>query len=456
MANRNQPNGAIKGRNPRSREAMPTFAQNQLQDAVLWVENGKYVPSKSCPSLTGAVTDGEASGININSNQERLAGVVVAGDIWEPSVPYTLSDSKIELSGYGCSDFTCRGAGATVFGGAELVLRNVDIATKGAARCATIATSSGTLRVYDSILSTEGGELPADYEPIIGFGMMAPPWPLKIDGTCRTHLSMDGSRSFFYNCDIYAAAWGAFSTDSSGGCLYLEANDSRVTVGGNGYCTYADNGCHNVFNGCTFKTGNMLAIQDGNSSITLSNCTADCGKNAFVLHGGLAEWVDTGIIEIADSTVTAQDDVLLAKSTNVDIYVKNSVLTAKNGAILHSVINDDPIYYERAPKGDACYGVQATFEGMELAGDILHEDTDRKMRVSLDNSKLCGRITGFPEVAFFGDCTWFATHDSEITLSGAAPTIDAPDGVTITVKLGEDGSATEQTLPSGGKLVISK
>lgn len=458
MPNMNEKNGAIKGRNPLSNQAMPSFASNDVREAAVWVENPKYVPMKSMPSLTGPVTDGGLKGLSLKSDIERLNGVVVTGDVWEKAAPYVLSDGKIELSGYGCSDFTCRGAAAMVYGGGELEIRNMEITTKDATRCATLATDNGTLRVYDSKLTTHGGELPPDYEPVIGPGMMEPPWPLGLGGNCRTHLSMNGSRSYFYNCDVFAEAWAAFSTDSSGGCLYLEVNDSRVTVPGNGYGVYADNGCYTAFNRCSFDIGNMLAIQDGNSSITLTDCDAKCAKNGVVSHGGLPEYVDTGIVEVHGGTITAEESVFLAKSTNIDVYVTGAKLCAKNGGVLKSMCNDDPIYYENATKGDSYYGVQATFEAMDIEGDILHEDTDRRMNLSLVDAKLTGAVTGGPTLALYGDSAWTATASSEVVLKGteSAENIDAAAGVVIIAKAGEGCTLSgEYKLKSGGTLIVA-
>lgn len=458
MANMNQANGAIKGRNPLSNQAMPAFGSNEVKEAAIWIESGKYVPMKSMPSLTeGGAADGELVNLKLESSLERLNGIVVTADVWEKRGAYEVKDGTIELSGYGCSDFTCRGAAAMVYGGGALELRNMDITTRGSTRCATLATENGTLRVYDSRLSTHGGELPPGYEPVIGPGMMEPPWPLGLEGNCRTHLSMDGSRSFFYNCDIFARAWAAFSTDSSGGCLYLEGNDCRINVPGNGYGIYADNGCYTAFNRCEFNVGNMLAILDGNASITLTDTNARCAKNGFVCHGGLPEYVDTSLLEIHGGEILAQESVILAKSTNLDVYVAGAKLQAAKGGILKSMCNDDPIYYERAAKGEGCYGVQATFEAMEIEGDILHEDTDRKMRVSLMDTKVKGKITGFPELNLYGDSHWIATGDSAVQLSQALDMecVDALPGVTITAKT-SGGCVFEggYSLKSGGKLSI--
>jgi hypothetical protein len=456
MANMNQYSGAIKGRNPLSTQCMPTFAENEVRDAAVWVEGSKYVPKKSFPSIAGAAPDNEAAGLNIKSDLQRLSAVVVHGDCWENS-QYTVKDSKIELSGYGVSDFTSRGAGALIYGGGTLKLENTEITTRGSGRCATIATENGTLIANNCKLSSYGGELPPDYEKVIGPGMMEPPWPLGLSGNCRTHLSMDGSRSFFNNCDFYAAAWGAISTDSSGGCLYLEANDCRVEVAGNGYGTYADNGCHNVFNRCKFKSGNMLSIQDGNNSITLTDSEGDCEKNCFMIHGGLPEFVDISLLDITGGRFKAKENVIYAKSASTSIYVKGAVLESESGVILKSICNDDPIYYERACKGPECYGVQATFEAMDIKGDILHEDTDRKMRISLVDTALNGAVTGNPVLNFYGASKWLAAKDSAVTVETdtALDAIDAPAGVTVTVTATGDCKLTgSHTLPSGGKLEV--
>ena len=455
MANMNEYSGAIKGKNPISNQGMPTFATNEAREAAIWIENGKYIPSKSYPSIGGAAPDKELSGLELDSDLERLSAVAVKGDAWEPA-EYTLKDSKIHLSGCGCSDFTSRGAGALAFGGGELKLENVEIVTEGSGRCATIVTENATLRAKKCRFESHGGELPADYTPVIGPGMMEPPWPLGLAGNCRTHLSMDGSRAFFEDCDFYAAAWGAISTDSSGGCLYLECDNCRVEVSGNGYGTYADNGCHNVFKNCTFKSGNMLAIQDGNSSLTFVDTDADCEKNCFVLHGGLKEYCDIGIIDITGGHFKAKENVLLAKSTNVGIYVNGAVMESENGAVLKSMCNDDPMYYEMSAKGDKVYGVQATFEAMDIKGDILHEDTDRRMRVSLVDTALCGKVTGNPVLNLYGSSRWTAAADSSVTVETDTPisAFDAPKGVTITVKkAGKLALSGKYSLPSGGELI---
>lgn len=454
MARMNEFSGAVKGRNPLSDQAMPPFAENEVREAAVWIEADKYIPKKSCPSIAGPVPDGEASGISIRSDMERLSAIVVHGDAWEPA-SYTVKDSTIELSGYGVSDFTSRGAGALVYGGGTLTLENVDIVTRGSGRSATIATERGTLRARNCRFASHGGPLPPDYEPVIGPGMMEPPWPLGLAGNARTHLSMDGSRTFFDHCELYGAAWAVLSTDSSGGCLYLEANDCKLEMAGNGYITYADNGCHNVFNRCEAVSGNMFAILDGNSSVTANDTVSVSARSGFVIHGGLPAWLDAGILDIQGGSHRVKENVIFVKSANADIYVKAAELMSESGCILRSVCNDDPMYYKMAAKGPACYGVQATFEAMTMEGDILHEDTDRKMRVSLVDAVLTGAVKGGPTLNLYGESRWIATGDSSVTVESGTDIsrFDAPEGVTIRVRAeGECRLQGTYALPHGGIL----
>lgn len=88
---------------------------------------------------------------------------------------------------------------------------------------------------------------------------------------------------------------------------------------------------------------------------------------------------------------------------------------------------------------------------MDAAGDLIHEDPDRDMRITLRSTTLKGAIQNAYLELDTGS-RWFATGDSTVTLLGDIDTtqVDAPEGVTITLTGKQD--ATEQ-LASGGLLV---
>ena len=451
MANLNDKTKFICGRNPLAENNRPSFSHAEQTAAALWLKDGSVDPSRSgVESYTGTVLqNGSIQDFKLDSTQPELNAVVFEGGT------SVLLNPNIHLSGPGCSDFTCKGTAVLAEENAKVDIRSGEIITHGSTRSATIATSGATLKVFGAKLATYGGPLPDGYVPVIGPGMMEPPAPLGLGGNCRTHLSMDNSESYFYDCDIYAEAWAALSTDSSGGYVYLEAKDSKIDVGGNGYCIYADNGCHVVLERCAVSSGNVFGIQDGNSSIQLREVNGTCNGYGFLIHGGMTDLTDIGTIRLQDCDLTSAGPMFRCKSTNVDMYFKNCRFTCKDGTILETMLTDDEFYYKTRSHNSDDYGVQVTFEDMELFGHLSCEDPERKNCLNFVNTSLTGGISGSPRLRLTEGSTWVATKDSSVTLVGSADGIDAAAGVTITAK---STALTPQTitLPSGGILHIVK
>ena len=448
MANHNEKTEVIRGRNPLAKNNRPSFSKAEQTSAALWLNHGRTDSARSgAAEYTGTVDQGNVLNFSLESDQNELNAIVVQGGT------SVLLDPKIHLSGPGCSDFTCKGAAVLAEENAKCDIRGGEIVTHGATRSATIATSGATLKVFGAKLATYGGPLPEGYVPVIGPGMMEPPAPLGLGGNCRTHLSMDNSESYFYNCDIYAEAWAALSTDSSGGYVYLEARDSNINVGGNGYVIYADNGCHVVLDRCKISSGNVFGIQDGNSSIQLRQVDGSCKGYGFLVHGGMTELCDIGTIEIRDCDLTSAGPMFRCKSTNVDLYVRGSKLTCTDGVILETMLTDDEFYYKTRSHTPDDYGIQVTFEEMELFGDLNCGDPERKNCLNLVNTALTGGISGYPLLRLTEGSAWVATKDSEVAICEGMDAIDAAAGVTVRAKSHELPSQTV-SLPSGGTLVI--
>ncbi len=447
MANLNEKTKFICGRNPLAKNNRPSFAHAEQEQAALWLTGGEVNTARS--GLADYTTDLTESGdlltMKLESDKPELNAVVVEGGTC------VMLEPEISLSGCGCSDFTCKGAGVLAESGAKVDIRGGSIVTHGSTRAATIATTGATLKVFDAELATYGGPLPEGYVPVIGPGMMEPPAPLGLGGNCRTHLSMDNSESYFYGCKIYGEAWAALSTDSSGGYVYLEANDSSIDMGGNGYCIYSDNGCHVVLNRCTMSSGNIFGIQDGNSSVSFHDVSGTCKGYGFLIHGGMHDLEDIGTIRMEHADLTSVEEMFRCKSTNVDIYLKNCRIIAENGVILKTMLTDDSFYYQTRSHAEDDYGVQLCMESMEVMGDFLCEDPERKTCLNLVDTSLTGGVTGYPQFRLTEGSTFTATKDSQLTLIGSSNGLDAAAGVTITVK----GSGESVTLPSGGKLVYT-
>ncbi len=462
MSNRNQAHNSCVRRKPEVQVLGGAFAKPSVTDAAIWVEDGAVSAQHSFPEFAD-LSPSKLESFKFESDQSCLSTIVVKGE----SSSMEINNASIALSGTGCSDFTSKGAAVLAYEKGTAIIRDSEIVTNGATRCCTIANSGGTLKVYNSKLASYGGPLPEDYVPVIGPGMMEPPYPLGLGGNCRTHLSMDNSETFFYNCDIYAAAWAAVSTDAGGGYCYAEVNDCNVNCEGNGYCGYADNDCHLAFNNSRLHSGNMAFIQDGDSSITVRNCECTCDKYGMLLHGGMENWDDVGVIDIQDSSITASGQIAVCKSTNVDIYMKNVKLSSETGIIIETRLTDDRMYFTRRTVSPESYGVQATFEDMDVQGDFLMGDSERKQCLHFVGSTLKGTISGNPQLWLESGSKWTAVGSSLVTLMGdiSLDMLDAargqggfgaPGDAVIYAYVGEGCKLEkgEHILASGGKLVV--
>ncbi len=433
---------------------MPPPSGAELTDFAIYISDGKYLSDKSSSSFVsgGRIEDSAASGINIASDIENLNGLYVKGS----GSQFTLSDSVIELSGCGSDDFSGVGAGAVADDGSTLILKNVNITTNGVIRCATTVMENSTLKVYDSTLIANSGPFPENYVPKMGPGMMEPPPPLGIGGSCRAHLTMKNSKSYFYNSTIIADGWGALSTDAAMGDVYLEANNCDIQVRKAGYGTYSDNGCRVVINDSKMTTATHSAIIAGVCSINLNNVNAVSGRHCVMVHNVMGMNSEVAQIGIKGGTIATDAAVILVKSANTYIEINRAKLFSKAGILIHTMLNDDP-NATRVKEGETVYGIKAALENMTLEGDFVHEDKGRTMALAFIDTTLKGAITGGVYVSFDAGSKWMATDESAVVLVDITETskIDAAAGVTIKATAGEGCTlmGTYQ-LTTGGTLVV--
>jgi len=87
--------------------------------------------------------------------------------------------------------------------------------------------------------------------------------------------------------------------------------------------------------------------------------------------------------------------VILVKSCNADIVLDKVVFKADKtgtGAIVHTAINNDSQFMIKVPDGLNYPGVKVKMNEMNAEGDILNEDYQRDMVLSLTGTSLTGKI----------------------------------------------------------------
>ena len=84
-------------------------------------------------------------------------------------------------------------------------------------------------------------------------------------------------------------------------------------------------------------------------------------------------------------------DAILLKSVNAVINLDNVTMDAYSGVLIHSVLNNDTST-PATPAGTNPVGSSVVMKNMDVTGDILDEDYERVMYITLDNTTLDGAI----------------------------------------------------------------
>ena len=419
-----KPGPGFPGGGPPKAPPFPRMESMDVLDGKLYLAETPYA------EISGEITDTEMKNASYKTDEICLNGLYIGGD----SV-YAIQDSRFDLTGYGIDDFAGNGSAIMVNDTAKCEMDNVQVTTHGVIRPCTVVTGNGTLIVRNCVLDAKGGEIPKSYVPRVASGMMEPPPGLKLGGNCRTHLSMGNSRAYFYDSKILAHSWAALSTV--------------------GYGTYADNGCHNVLNDCRITVDTHVAIIAGDAWVKFNGGTVKSGQYGAMLHGVRGHYTETTECHITGGDWTVGEALFFVKSENV--YLKLDGAKVKTGKYLvHAIVNDDDAATKVPDEMKLkCYGVNAVIANGDYQGDIVNDDTDRTMNVSILHAKVAGVITD-AYVSLEGS-QWTATGDSTVCLVGDVKEtqIDAVSGITVRAVAGEGcGLKGEYTLASGGKLVV--
>jgi len=436
--------GVNAGLNP-GKPIINWFKGDPASKAAVCIKDGKAVAAECDASIRfgGEHSDNSAKDLLVVDYKGTGGGVYVEGG----ASKVTVKNAVMALHGSGTG--VCSPAvGLAVTQHGDLTANNVVIDTAGKSRFCSVAEKFSTLRVNDSVLYAHGEPFGEGYAPATGL-MQTPPPPLEIGGNCRTHCSMSNSYTYFNRCKIICDGWGALSTEVAEGFVYLEANDCEVIATKKGYGAYADPDCHDVFNNCRFDVDGMAGIIAGEGDMTFNNCVSKCATYFVLSHNVCGVPEEVSSLFVNGGSIVTGKDVVLVKSENTQLEFDGVKIAAGNKVLVRTIKNDDPC--ATVPSATP-YGVNVVFKNMNLEGDLLHEDPERAMWISMAAVTYLGAIHN-GNLALDQASKWIATADSTVTLTADVypAQLDALKGVTITAFGAEAGS---YDLPGGGKLVV--
>ena len=296
------------------------------------------------------------------------------------------------------------------------------------------------ITISNSLLETTGGEGTTGE---ISFG--------NSGGRARGVQPQGKSITYLYNTAIVSHTWGAWSTDSARQNLDFIAWRSLGLSQG-GYGAYADTSCHVFLYGSTLigssdgivasNNGEIYATSSADETVT-TELRAAMGRTAgvrdlcwtdnpasaddvmeSVIMGGQAAvqfhmpdqghsgarnqtqgtlYMKGGSLVTDESLIQGGIDgiaaynrhfagaCILTKSANFYGVLDGVTMESWSGVLIHTMINSDTNVNNIAD-GDETVGSDVTFMNMNVTGDIIHDDYQRELYLTLDNTTLTGAV----------------------------------------------------------------
>lgn len=460
-----------------------------VEDTQAEYEPGKY--SHLLSTVDGVVT---IDGLQMESDDFTFHGLVATGS------QVRLQKATIRLGvGTPATDDMTGGAAVNIDNGTVLYISDSDLTVDGSARYVTAAYNDATLVVNDSSVTSTGSNDNTRNisEPFSNEALL-------ISGNARANFSIGATKTYYFNSVCTAEGWAALSTDSAtGNGLDLYAYHTEGIAENGGYATYADTNCRVWLYGSRLTAAEIACIISKSGQIHAYNgsaadeellaynegdtCSEDTaligGRNAVMIHA--PDMMGQGIYAADCGTFTAQDtyigtaqdlvstkdyydygeavgayvdyvsgDVFLIRSTSANIDLERVEMESFNHVLFHTVLNSDSMgNFLTAGDGAEVNPIAVNLTDMEVSGDILHEDYQRNMTVTLTDTTLSGNIVSGTVDSWnarwsqFGDVNWVVDD-----------TYDATYGVALTLNAGSiwnvtgESSLTSLTVADGAVL----
>lgn len=265
-------------------------------------------------------------------------------------------------------------------------------------------------------------------------------------GRARGIQPQGKSLVYLYDSVIVSRTWGAYSTDSAKSTLDLVSYNS-MAYSNRGYGAYADTSCHLFLYGSEIVGGSDGVVASNNGEIygvdtdcelggtelrTIMGTTATRdvspadyleapgevlptiirgGSTAVQFHmpdmGGSGArtnkigtlYMDGGILKTEkelEGDISAYNErysgaCIVTKSTQANVLLIGTEMESHNGELIHAMINSDTMANNIAD-GDVAKGSDYVLRDMTVEGDVVNDDYQRALRLTLDGTELTGGI----------------------------------------------------------------
>ena len=185
-----------------------------------------------------------------------------------------------------------------------------------------------------------------------------------------------------------------------GGCFFAGNNNAAVFT----FDLYADPGLIgriNIKNSTLTTAEEDLVREDGTLAENVMDYSGASIVNDDAISGGMA-YFGTGYVRGA---------TIWQRGANADVTMQNVNMRSSTGVLIHSTIDYTNFDLSNSA-GREARGIKFHMTDMELQGDIVHDDYQRKMYLTLDNTTLEGAVNWYTveqyndRVAAYIDAHW--------------------------------------------------
>lgn len=138
----------------------------------------------------------------------------------------------------------------------------------------------------------------------------------------------------------------------------------------------------------------IVGVLDSKHTIFDTLSVLDRDGNPLIDTMDIFDHKDDGAYGAAHYFLTyIHGSVFAIRSENVDMTLDDCLVTSSNGVAIQTVVGYDNMASNiKVPDGTEYYGSNIIVKDMDLTGDVLHEDYQRKMILSLENADLAGAV----------------------------------------------------------------
>lgn len=222
------------------------------------------------------------------------------------------------------------------------------------------------------------------------------------ENTCWFYGSYAASAQFgAIVCAAGRIYTGALSDAPEEALARLDGRELRPATMYNGW-SYLGGRTNAVTMQADISGASTVGVLDAKHTVFDTTAVLDRDGEPFIDTMDIYDYKDDAAIGAAHYFLNyIHGAAICVRSENVDLTLDDCLVFSANDRAIQTVVGyDDMANGIRVPDGTEYYGQNVTIRDMALTGDILHEDYQRKMVLSLEDAELCGAVVSGTRAAW--------------------------------------------------------